>query len=126
MLRLKRMKPHGRSALINSRSSAVSSAPDTPVMKARMLIRADYPCPARGSRKRPLISLDEAGGQACGFQIVASLRRLFGRSIRPSKGAVDDSLALVGEINPLDHRRAGPEHAAIFALKHPVGGVCAF
>ena len=41
MFRLNRMKPHGRSARMNSRSAALSSGPDTPVMKARVLMRAD-------------------------------------------------------------------------------------
>jgi hypothetical protein len=35
------MNPHGRSARMNSRSAALSSVPDTPVMKARLLIGAD-------------------------------------------------------------------------------------
>ena len=41
MFRLKRIKPHGRSARMNSRSAAFNSVPDTPVMKARVFMAAD-------------------------------------------------------------------------------------
>jgi hypothetical protein len=35
------MNPHGRALRMNSRSAAFSSGPDTPVMKARVLMGAD-------------------------------------------------------------------------------------
>ena len=41
ILRLNRMKPHGRSARMNARSAALSSSPDMPVMNARLLMGAD-------------------------------------------------------------------------------------
>ena len=41
MLRLNRIKPHGRSRRMNSRSAALSSSPDMPVMNARLLMGAD-------------------------------------------------------------------------------------
>ena len=41
MFRLNRMKPQGRSAAMNARSSAVSVVPDVPVMNARVAMRAD-------------------------------------------------------------------------------------
>jgi hypothetical protein len=41
IFRLKRMKPHGFAAAISWRSAVESSVPDTPVMNARVPIRAD-------------------------------------------------------------------------------------
>jgi hypothetical protein len=40
-LRLNKINPHGRSARMNSRSAALNSVPDTPVMNARVLIPGD-------------------------------------------------------------------------------------
>ncbi len=41
MFRLNRMKPQGRSAAMNARSSAVSVVPEVPVMNARLSHAAD-------------------------------------------------------------------------------------
>jgi hypothetical protein len=38
---LKRINPHGRSERMNSRSAALNSVPDTPVMNARVLMPGD-------------------------------------------------------------------------------------
>jgi hypothetical protein len=38
---LKRINPQGRSERMNSRSAALNSSPDTPVMNARVFIPGD-------------------------------------------------------------------------------------
>jgi len=38
---LKRINPHGRSDRMNSRSAALNSGPDTPVMNARVFMAGD-------------------------------------------------------------------------------------
>src|SRR5450631_883452 len=78
------------------------------------------PLTAPGSRKRPLIPLDDALS-AGGFQIAAELCGLFGRAERPDHGAVVD--ALVAQISPLDDRWAGTHNARELALERPVGGL---
>src|SRR4051794_14952615 len=101
MLRLNRIKPHGRSARINARSSAPSSSPETPVMNARLLMGPIRPLTAPGSRKRPLIPLDDALS-AGGFQIAAERRGLVRGAERADHGAIVD--ALVAQIGAFDHR----------------------
>src|SRR5438552_1110904 len=78
------------------------------------------PLTAPGSRKRPLIPLDDALS-AGGFQIAAELGGLFGRAERSDHGAVID--ALVAQIGPLDDRWTGPQHARELALERPIGGL---
>src|SRR6266702_6072759 len=95
MLRLKRMNPHGRSARINSRSPSLSSSPDTPIMNARHVMRPITPHAPQGSRKRPLISWDEALA-ACGCIATAELLRLFCGSKRPDQGAILGTLFGLG------------------------------
>src|SRR6478609_4978704 len=117
MLRLNRIKPHGRSERMKSRSSALNSSPDTPVMNARLLMRRIRPLLALGSRKRPLIPLDDAL-PAGSFQVAAELGGLVGGPERTDHGAVID--ALVAKVGALDHRRTRTEHGRIFALQGPV------
>src|SRR3954468_7703240 len=74
------------------------------------------PLTAPGSRKRPLIPLDDALS-AGGFQVAAELRGLVRRTERPDHGAVID--ALVAEIGALDQRRAGTQHRRELALQGP-------
>src|SRR3954447_25583237 len=118
MLRLNKMKPHGRSTRINSRSAASSSSPETPVMNARLFMGPISSPEAQGSRKQPLIPLDDALS-AGGFQAAAELRRLVRRTERTDHGAVID--ALLPELGALDLRRARAEHAGELALQGPIG-----
>src|SRR5882757_3542173 len=120
MLRLNRMKPHGRSARMNSRSARLSSVADTPVMNARLFMRPISPRAAPGSRKRPLIPLDDALS-AGGFQVAAELGRLVLGAERSDHGAVED--ALFAEVRPLDQRRTRAQHGGELALQRPVGGL---
>ena len=100
IFRLNRINPHGRSKRMNSRSAALSSNPDTPVMNARLFMGPISPLAAQGSRKRPLIPLDDALS-AGSFQVAAELRGLIGRPERSDHGAVVD--ALVAEIGAFDY-----------------------
>src|SRR5215216_5989342 len=109
------MKPHGRSARMNSRSAAVRTVPDTPVMKARVLIRADYPYPAKGSRKPQTILRDKALSPG-GLQLGAELDGLLSRAVRPDHGAIFD--LAVSQIHPPDHRRTGGQYRRVLALRH--------
>ena len=99
---------------MNSRSAALSSSPDTPVMNARVLMGPISPLAARGSRKRPLIPLDDAL-PAGGFEAAAELRGFIGRTERTDHGPVVD--ALVAEVGALDHRRARSQHRRELALQ---------
>src|SRR5207302_1487500 len=83
-LRLNRMKPQGRSARRKSRSEAVSSGPDTPVMNARLGIGRVCLQPARGSRKARSIALDDAL-PAGSPEIGAELRGLVAGGERPDR-----------------------------------------
>src|SRR5258708_1459457 len=114
MLRLNRIKPHGRSARINSRSSWVGVSPDTPVMNARLAMRRIRPHEALGSRKRALISLDEALRAAGRLEVIANLRRLIHRAERTGKCPI--IYALFAEIDALHHQRLRAEHTWILAL----------
>src|SRR5450756_2942325 len=89
MFRLNRINPHGRSERINSRSAALSTVPDRPVMKARLFMRPIRPQVARGSRKPPLIPLDDAlpTGRR---QAAAELPGLFGGCLLYTSDAADD------------------------------------
>src|SRR5882757_9442871 len=120
MLRLNRIKPHGRSAAMNARSSTLSSSPETPVMNARLLMGPIRPLTAPGSRKRPLIPLDDALS-AGSFQIAAELGGLFRGAERTDHGAVKH--ALFAEIGALDDRRTRSQHGRVLALQRPVGGL---
>src|SRR4051812_44473081 len=119
ILRLKRMKPHGRSARTNARSSALSSSPEMPVMNARLLMGRIRPLTAPGSRKPPSIPLDDAL-PAGGFQTVAELGGLAAGAERADHGAVID--ALFAEIHTPDRSRTGPQHGRVLALHHSEGG----
>src|ERR1700720_2032672 len=114
MFRLKRINPHGRSKRINSRSAALSSNPDTPVMNARLFMGPISPLKAQGSRKRPLIPLDDAL-PAGSFQAAAELLGLVRCPEWANHGAVID--ALFTEVGALDDRRARSEHRRVFALQ---------
>src|SRR5215212_4035420 len=118
MLRLNRIKPHGRSAAINARSSAFSSSPETPVMNARLLMGPIRPLTASRSRKPPSIPLDDALS-AGGFQAVAELGGLAAGAEWTDHRAVEH--ALVAEIDPFDRCRAGPQHGRVLALHHLEG-----
>src|ERR1700730_14304003 len=120
IFRLNRIKPHGRSTRMNSRSAALSSVPDTPVMNAREFMGPISPQAARGSRKRPLIPLDDAL-PAGSFQVAAELLGLVRCPERANHGAVID--ALVAEIGALDDRRTRCQHGWVFALQGPIGGL---
>src|SRR5712672_3914867 len=106
---------------MNSRSSALSSDPDTPVINARVFMRPISPRAAQGSGKRPLIPLDDAL-PAGGFQAAAELRRFIGGPERTYHGAVVD--ALLAEVGALDQRRARSQHGGELALQGPKGGLC--
>src|SRR5205807_8026628 len=69
--------------------------------------KADYPDPARGSRKWPIILRDKALSPGA-LQLGAELDRLLPRPVRPDHRAI---LGLpISQIHPLDHRRTGTEH----------------
>src|SRR6266404_1744094 len=102
MLRLNRIKPHGRSVRMNSRSGRFSSVADTPVMNARLVMGPISLRAAPGSRKRPLIPLDEALRPAGRLEITANLRRLIHGAERTGKCPVIHSL--FAEIDALYHR----------------------
>src|SRR6266446_5017700 len=120
MLRLNRMKPHGRSPRMKSRSAALNSSPDTPVMNARLLMGPIRPLAAPGSRKPPLIPWDEALS-AGRFQAHAELRCLVRRPKRTDHRAVYD--ALFAKVGALDHRRPGTQRLEL-ALQRLVRGLC--
>src|SRR5450631_868518 len=105
---------------MNSRSSAPSSVPDTPVMNARVFMRPISPLKTQGSRKPRLIPLDDALS-AGRLQTAAELGCLVGRPERPDHGAVVD--ALVAEIGALDHRAARSQHGRELALQGPERGL---
>src|ERR1700722_15597822 len=75
---------------------------------------------ARGSRKRPLIPLDDALS-AGGRQAAAELFGFVGGAERTDHGAVVDTL--VAQIRPLDHRAARSQHRWELALQGPVGSL---
>ena len=79
-------------------------SPDTPVMNARLIMGPISPRSPRGSRKRPLIALDEAL-PAGSFQVAAELRGFVPGAERADHGAVND--ALFAEIGALDHAARG-------------------
>src|SRR5882757_4457605 len=74
------------------------------------------PLMAPGSRKRPLIPLDDALA-AGGFQTAAEPRGPVGRTERPDHGPVVD--ALLTQIGPLDQGRTGSQHRRELALQGP-------
>src|SRR5580765_3293862 len=108
ILRLNRIKPHGRSARMKSRSAALSSSPDTPVMNARLFMGPISPRTAQASRKRPLIPLDETL-PAGSFQAGTDLNRLVRRGERAGKCPVIDTL--LAEIDAFDQGRVSAENA---------------
>src|SRR5215211_6373035 len=120
MFRLNRINPHGRSVRMNSRSAALNSSPDTPVMNAREFMRPISPRSNEGSRKRPLIPLDDAL-PAGRFEAAAKLRGFVGRAERTYHGAIKN--ALVAEVGTFDQRRARSQHRRELALKGPVGSL---
>src|SRR6476620_1013536 len=79
------------------------------------------PLRAPGSRKPPLIPLDEALS-AGRFQAAADLSSLLGRAERAGEGAVVD--ALLAEVDPFHQRRVRSEHARELALQRPVRSLC--
>src|ERR1700694_6116386 len=108
---------------MNSRSAALSSGPDTPVMNARLIMRPitrGWPGGQHGSRKRPLIPLDDAL-PASRLQTAPELRRFIGRPERSHHGAVID--ALVAEVSTLDQRRTRSQHRRELALQRLIGGL---
>src|SRR4051794_14041416 len=120
MFLLKRINPHGRSERMNPRSASVSSVPAMPVMKARLFMAPIRPRRPQGSRKRPLIPLDDAL-PAGSFQVAAELLGFVGAAERTDHGAVVD--ALFTQIGALDQRRPRSEHGRILGLQGPVGGL---
>src|ERR1700748_1182360 len=106
---------------MKSRSAALSSVPEIPVMKARVLMGPISPQFSHGSRKRRLIPWDEtlpAGRN----QAFAEPRRLFGGVDRADHGAVNRAF-FAAEIGTLDDWRARAQHVREFALQHAVGGL---
>jgi hypothetical protein len=93
------------------RSIRIGISPDTPVMNARLAMRR---------WKQPLIPSDDSPS-AGGHQIAAELLGLFSGAERADHGAVGH--ALVAEIDAIDHRRAGAQHARELVLQCPVGGL---
>src|SRR5580698_10515242 len=124
MFRLNRIKPHGRSTPMNSRSASFSSVPDTPVMKARVLmarrLALRWPRGQQGSRKRPLIPLDDAL-PAGGLQAAAELRGFVGRAERADHVAVIDTS--FAKISALADWRARSQHGRELALQRPEGSL---
>src|ERR1700743_3238436 len=78
------------------------------------------PLMAPGSRKRPLIPLDDALSAGV-FQAAAKVRGFVGRAERTNHGSVVDSL--VAEVGPLDHGAARSQNRRELALQGPVGGL---
>src|ERR1700684_1650835 len=73
---------------------------------------------AQGSRKRPLIPLDEAQRPARRLQVVANLRRLIRRAERTSKGTVIDTRGT--QIDTLHTHGLRAKNAWVLALQDPV------
>src|SRR5471030_1503311 len=82
--------------------------------------RAISPLTALGSRKRPLIPLDDALS-ARSFQAAAELQGFLARTERADHGAVVNSL--VAEIGALDHGTTRPQHRRVLALQDPIRGL---
>src|SRR5260370_5404300 len=118
MLRLNRMKRQGRCAWMNPRSARLNSVADTPVMNARLFMAPISPRAAPGSRKRPLIPLDDALRPAGRLEVTTKLRRLIHGGERTGKCPVIH--ALFAEIDALHQRRVRAEYAWILALQRPV------
>src|ERR1700739_4010536 len=78
------------------------------------------PLVAQGSRKRPLIPLDDALS-ASGLQAAAEVRGFVGRAERADHGTVVDPL--VAEFGTLDHGTVRSQYRREFALQRPVGGL---
>src|SRR3984885_12208567 len=78
------------------------------------------PLTAQGSRKRPLIPLDDALS-AGGFQVAAELRGFVGRAEWTNHGSVVDPL--VAQIRTLDHGAVRSQHRGELALQGLVGSL---
>src|SRR5579863_3375603 len=78
------------------------------------------PLMAQGSRKRPLIPLDDTLS-AGSFQAATKLRGFVGRAERADHGAVIDPF--VAEIGTLDHGAARSQHRWELALQSSVRGL---
>ncbi len=89
-------------------------------MNARLFMGPISPLTAQGSRKRPLIPLDDAL-PAGSFQAAAQLRRFIRGPERTDHGTVIN--APVAKVGTLDQRRAGSEHRRILALQGPERGL---
>src|SRR5438552_2192623 len=74
-----------------------------------------------GTRKRPLISLDEALRPAGRLEVTTHLRRLIHGAERTSESPVINSL--FAEIDALHHPRLRDEQTWILALQRPVGSL---
>src|ERR1700761_7143699 len=107
---------------MNSRSSALNSVPEIPVMKARVLMGPISPQLTHGSRKRRLIPWDETL-PADGNQAFAELRRLFRGIERTDHRAIDRAF-FAAEIGTFDDRRTRAQNRREFALQHTVGRLC--
>src|SRR5215217_7700753 len=113
MLRLKTMKPHGAAARKNASSSAVSTGPEQPAMKARAVIAAENVGSrmARGCWRRSVLG-DEAG-PAGRLELGAELGGVVARH-RPDPHAID---GLAVDLGGADQGRASGERTCIFALE---------
>src|SRR3984957_8599143 len=78
------------------------------------------PLTAQGSRKWPLIPLDDALSTG-GFEATAELRGRLRRAERTNHRAVIDPL--VAEVRALDHGAVRSQHRGELALQGPVGGL---
>src|ERR1700722_11760880 len=78
------------------------------------------PLTAQGSRKRPLIPLDDALS-ARRFQAAAELQGFLARTERADHGSVVNSL--VAEIRALGHGTARPQHRRLVASQAPIRGL---
>src|SRR6516164_5651173 len=97
------MNPHGRSAAMKLRSSALRFVPATPVIKAFVVMPGRLARgKAGGQGNPPLIPLDHTL-TACILEVAAKLRSFLRRAEGPDHGAIINPL--VAEIGALDDRR---------------------
>src|SRR5882724_9684236 len=106
-------------ALIGAQFRSGYACDECPRVHAGRLARG-WPEGQHGSRKRPLIPLDDAL-PAGSLQAAAELRGFIGGPERTYHGAVVD--AFVAEIGAFDQRRSRSQHRRELALQGPVGGL---
>src|SRR6516162_3726761 len=115
MLRRNRTRPHGNASRKKARSSGVNLVPETPVMKARAAMGADYCPPARA-----LIPWDNAGASGS-LVAAAEAACLLGACERPDQGPVKHPF--IAEVSTPNNRRAAAQLIGELGLQGAEGAL---